>query len=66
MLLTYVRDVGAVMNRPRAIDDRPYKLQSAAGYAILSANESEVFGMKKVLFLCHGRIPPNFEKSLCL
>ena len=56
MLLTYVRDVGA-------IDDRPYKLQSAAGYAILSANESEVFGMKKVLFLCHCSIKTQIRFS---
>ena len=22
--------------------------------------------MTKILFVCHGRISPNFEKSLCL
>ena len=28
--------------------------------------ERKVFGMIKVLFVCHGRISPDSEKSLCL
>ena len=41
-------------------------LHSSDPCAIISPTKVRGVWMIKILFVCHGKIPPNFEKCLCL